>query len=197
MTTTTDRIGEVIEASTNHLLAQCYHLYGSPPLGALMRAGRQGEAVYGVVTGITTQSLDPGRKPIARGHQVESEEEVYQGNPQLARLLHTHLELAIVGHAQGDQLLPNLPPQPPRIHTFVYPCAPEEVRAFTASLDFLRLLLANGSPTTDEATASLLIMASQAHPDPYAFRLAAGQELARLLGSDPPRLNALLKRLAP
>ena len=213
MTTTTDRIAEVIEASTTRLIAQCYQLYGSPPLGALVRAGRQEEGVYGIVSGIITQSIDPGRRPIARGEHAATEEEVYQENPQLSRLLRTDLDILILGHSTGGQgkrgpvdpvhrervepILPHLPSQPPRLHTFVHLCPQEELYAFTTSLDFLRLLLANASASTDEATASLLLIASQAHPDSYAFRLEAGKELARLLGSDLPRLNALLRRLAP
>jgi hypothetical protein len=197
MTTTTDRIAEVIEAATTRLIAQCYQLYGSPPLGTLVRAGPQQEGVYGIVSAITTQSIDPGRRPIARGEHAASEEEVYQDNPQLSRLLRTDLDILILGHSTGGQPLPHLPPQPPRLHTFVHLCPPEEVRAFTATLDFLRLLLADASASTDEATVSLLLIASQAHPHPYAFRLEAGKELARLLGSDLPRLNALLRRLAP
>ena len=194
---TPDRIAEVIEASTTRLVAQCYRLYEAPPLGALVRAGPHDDGVYGVLTGIATQGLDPGRKPIARGQDAETEASVYDDHPQLARLLRTTLDVVTVGHTNGASVLQHLPPYPPRIHAFLYTCPPEEVRAFTATLDFLPLLLAVPSPATDEAVASLLRAAAPAHPDAPAFLLRAGRELARLLGGDPPRLNTLLRRLAP
>ena len=36
-----DRVGEVIEASTTEFVAQCYELYQSPPLGSLVKTGDQ------------------------------------------------------------------------------------------------------------------------------------------------------------
>ncbi len=44
----TVRLGEVIEASTTEFTTQCYELYESPPLGALVRCGG-GPSVMGVV----------------------------------------------------------------------------------------------------------------------------------------------------
>ena len=60
------RLGEVVETSTTGFVAQCYQLYGAPPLGALVRAGRPHPA-YGVVHQVTTQGIDPTRRPVARG----------------------------------------------------------------------------------------------------------------------------------
>ena len=52
------RIGEVVEASSTGFSAECYALYGAPPLGALVRVGEP--AVYGVVYSVSTAALDPG-----------------------------------------------------------------------------------------------------------------------------------------
>ena len=197
MVTTANRIGEVIEASTTQVLAQCYQLYSSPPLGTLIRSGSQGNAIYGIIVNISTQSFEPGRRAIARGHHADNEDELYRENPQLNRLLNTHFTAKTVGYGHGDRFHHNLPPQPPRIHTFVHACDEKEIQGFTESLAFLRLLVSNGTPTDDEATASLLLMATQERPNPYSFRLKAGQELARLLGNEPLRLNSLLERLSP
>ena len=65
MMITSNRIGEVIEASTTQVLAQCYQLYSSPPLGTLIRVGSEGEAIYGIIVNISTQSFEPGRRAIA------------------------------------------------------------------------------------------------------------------------------------
>ena len=88
------RVGEVVESASDRFVAQCYTLYESPSLGAFVRAGSEGAngdgtPVYGVVYGVSTQSLDPGRPVIARGGDSASEDEVYDANPQLARLLCT------------------------------------------------------------------------------------------------------------
>ena len=52
------RIGEAVEANSTGFSAECYALYGAPPLGALVRVGEP--AVYGVVYSVSTAALDPG-----------------------------------------------------------------------------------------------------------------------------------------
>ena len=68
----TDRVGEIIEASTTDFVAQCYELYRSPPLGSLVKTGD----IYGIVGNAATTSLEPGRRPIARGKDEATEEAV-------------------------------------------------------------------------------------------------------------------------
>src|SRR3989304_1564937 len=97
---TSQKIAEVIEASTAQFTAQCYELYGLPPLGSLVRTGD----IYGIVAGAATTSLEPGRKPIARGKDEASEEAVYESSPQLAKLLRSEFTAAVVGFKDGDKL---------------------------------------------------------------------------------------------
>jgi len=87
-----------------------------------------------------------------------------------------------------------LPPRPAQLHSFVYLAQPEEVRRFTASLDFLPIL---ASGEHDEALCACLRLAAQAYPDPSAFLMAAAKELVPLLASDAGRLQAVLLRLRP
>ena len=84
-----NRAGEVIEASTAEFTAQCYELYQSPPLGSLVKTTDSPVELYGVVYNATTASLEPGRRPIARGKEETSEEEIYRSSPQLLKLLRT------------------------------------------------------------------------------------------------------------
>ena len=191
----TQRIGEVIEASTRGFMAQCYCLYDAPQLGSLVRTA--GDApVYGVVYDVSTHSIDPGRRPIAMGEDEETEEGVYQSNPQLAQLLRTEVSVLAVGHDADGLTWPGLPPSPPRIHAFVYRCSNQEAVHFTSDLGFLPLLLDGGMPAADQVTATFLKTASQAHEDGQAFLLKAGRELASLLSGQMPRLNTILRRLA-
>lgn len=188
------RFGEVVEASVERLTAQCHRLYEAPPLGALIRAGETG-AVYGVVAGVATASLDPTRRVVARGAEAESEAQVYQEHPQLERLLRTSVTLTVVGHEEGAELRQYLPPLPPRIHTFLYTCGPEEVRRFTQQTDFLTLLAGTPGATGDEVLAACLRQAATSHEQPREFLVRASRAVASLLGSDMPRLNAILRRL--
>ena len=174
----TDRVGEVIEASTTDFVAQCYELYQLPPLGSLVKVQDEQVTLYGVVYHATTGSLEPGRRPIARGKDAASEEEVYRASPQLSKLLKSEFSVLAVGHRQDDKLYHYLPPKPARIHGFVYLCGPEEVREFSQSFDFLNILVNTHLPVSaDEIIAAVLRQMSATQEDPHAFLVAAGKEL--------------------
>jgi hypothetical protein len=190
------RVGEVIEASTTDFVAQCYELYQSPPLGSLVKTRDQDVELYGIVCNATTTSLEPGRRPIARGKDEASEEEVYKSSPQLLKLLRSEFGTVVVGHRQGDKLYHYLPPSPARIHGFVYLCSLEEVKEFSQSLDFLNILINTHLPVSvDELVAAALRQMGQAHEDPHTFLVAAGKELAILLSGQFNQLKAILGRL--
>ena len=190
------RVGEVIEASTTDFVAQCYELYQMPPLGSMVKTRDQSVELYGIVYNAATTSLEPGRRPIARGKDEESEEEIYRSSPQLLKLLKSEFGALVVGHKQGDKLYHHLPPQPARIHSFVYLCPPEEVKEFGQSFDFLNLLINTRLPVpTEELVAASLRQMSQAHEDPRAFLVAAGKELAILLSGNLNQLKAILGRI--
>ena len=192
----TDRVGEIIQASTTDFVAQCYELYRSPPLGSLVKTRDQSVELYGIVCNATTTSLEPGRRPIARGKDEASEEEVYKSSPQLLKLLRSEFGAVVVGHRQGDKLYHYLPPSPARIHGFVYLCSLEEVKEFSQSFAFLNILINTHLPVSvDELVAAALRQMSQAHEDPHTFLVAAGKELAILLSGQFNQLKAILGRL--
>ncbi len=190
------RLGEVVEASSAEFTVHCYELHGAAPLGTLVRTGA-GEQVFAVVRNVATSPIDPARRPVARGQDEPDEEAIYRSNPQLPKLLRTEFQATIVGHRDSDGLRQYLPALPPRIHAFVQACEPEEVQLFTQRSDFLPLLLLGSAPLADEVTAAFLRRAAAAHPDPDAYLTTAGREVARLLGRELQRLNALLRRLRP
>ena len=109
------RVGEVIEASTTAFVAQCYELYQSPPLGSLVKTKDEPVELYGIVYHATTGSLEPGRRPIARGKDEASEEAIYRTSPQLTKLLRSEFGALVVGHKRGEKLYQYLPPKPARI----------------------------------------------------------------------------------
>ena len=190
------RVGEVIETSTTDFVAQCYELYQSPSLGSLVKTTDLPVELYGIVYNATTTSLEPGRRPIARGKDEASEEEIYKSSPQLLQLLRSEFSALVVGYRDEVKLYHYLPPRPARIHSFVYQCTPDEVREFSQSLDFLNILINAHLPVpTDELIAACIRQMSQAYEDRHTFLVAAGKELAILLSGQFNQLKAILGRI--
>lgn len=186
----------MIEASSTQFVAECYELYQLPPLGSLVRVGDSSSEQLGVVCDATTASLEPGRRPIARGRDEASEEAIYRSSPQLVRLLRSEFSALVVGHRDGGELRQYLPPRPARIHGFVYACSVEQVREFGRSLAFLNLLLRSPLPvSSEELVAACLRRMGAAQEDPRSFLVGGGRELSRLLGGEFGRLRAILERL--
>ena len=190
------RLGEVVDASTTGFTAQCYELYEAPPLGSLVRCGA-GDPVYGIVHEVATRSMDPARRPIPRGRDEDSEEDVFRSNPQLSRLLHTEFHATVVGHRADGELHRYLPPAPPRIYSRAYLCDADELVEFSGSLEFLPLLFAVPTGAADDVVASFLRRAAACRPDPERYLVDAGRELASILSGQLPRLNGILRRLSP
>ena len=189
------RFGEVVEAAIDRVVVQAHRLYGAPPLGALVRLGGAPGAVYAVVAGVETASLDPTRRAIARGAEAASEEEIYREHPQIELLLRTDATLVTVGFDDGGALRHYLPPLPPRIHAFAYLCAPEEVRGFAASLDFVGLLAARRDPTSDDVLAAVLRQAAMCFDDRRDFLVRASRAAAAHAAGDAARVAAIVRRM--
>jgi hypothetical protein len=196
MTELSERVGEIIEASTADFTAQCYELYELPPLGSLVKTKNGEVDIYGIVYHATTGSLEPGRRPIARGKDEANEEAIYQSSPQLTKLLRSEFSALVVGHKTDDNINQYLPPNPARIHSFVHVCSPEEVLEFGNSLGFLALLANASLPVAkEEVIPAALRLMSGAQEDPHAFLVAAGKELAVMLSGQYNQLKAILGRL--
>ncbi len=188
-----NRAGEVVEANSSSFVAQCYQLHNAPALGALVCT--DSPRLYGVVCRVATEPLDPSRPVLARGEHEATEEDLFEANPQLERLLTTRFDALIVGYRNGETSRHVLPPHPPRVHAFVYACLPTDVAEFVTSLGFLDLLLRSGIPLVDEIVASCLRGASTVFADGDHFLLRAGRALAEALIGDAPRLRSILQRV--
>jgi len=191
-----EKIAEVIEAGTADFTAECYELYQPPPFGSLVKTADSAVELYGIVCEATTASIEPGRRPLARGKDEATEEDVYRSSPQLAKLLRSEFSVLVVGYRQDDKLHQYLPPRPARIHGFVYPCSSEEIKEFSQSLDFLSILINSRLPVSvEELVAAALRHMSEVYEDSHAFMVGAGKELAVLLSGDFTRLKTILGRL--
>lgn len=193
------RVGEVVDAGTTSFTAQAYTLHEAPPFGGFVRASNGEHDVIAVVADAHTGSVDPGRRPIARGRDEADEEDIYRRNPELRELLRTEFQAIVVGFRESRSGYRRwLPGRPPRLHAFVHECSAAEIVAFTERLDFLPTLLGEGSRgPVDELVAACLREAAAARGDDraYDFLVAAGKQLAVLLAGEPNRLGAILRRL--
>jgi hypothetical protein len=191
-----NRVGEVVETGTAEFTAQCYELYQSPPLGSLVKAGDESIKQYAIVYNATTSSIEPGRRPIARGKDESSEEGVYRSSPQLLKLLRTEFNALVAGFREGDKVFHYLPPRPVKIHNFVYECGDEEIKEFSGSFDFLNIIINSGLPVpVEEIIAASLRRMSRVYDDPQRFLVSAGKELATLMGTDFNRLKSVLSKI--
>ena len=190
------RVGEVIEARTTAFTAQCYELYQLPPLGSLVKTKDSSVELYGVVCGATTTSLEPGRRPIARGKDEVSEEELYRSNPQLYQLLKSEFSALVIGYREDGKIHHYLPPQPARIHGFVHLCQANEIKEISQSYRFLNILVNTPLPIpTDELIAACLRQMSHAYQESHPFLVNAGKELSLLLSGQLNKLTAILERI--
>jgi len=186
------KIAEIIEASTAQFTAQCYELYEVPPLGSLVKTGD----IYGIVAYAETAGLEPGRKAIARGKDEANEKAVYESSPQLKKLLKSEFSAVVVGYKKDGKIYQYLPPQPARLHSFVYLCQPEEVDEFSKSFSFLNILINAIIPIPiEELIGASLRQMSQVQKDGRAFLVAGGKELANILSSNIERLKNILEKI--
>ncbi len=190
-----NRVGETIAVSIREFQAQSYDLYQAPAFGSFVHVASTapGVEIYAVVRDIATGPIDASRPVVARGAELESEDEIYAENPHFRHVMRTRYEAVVVGYLQDGRAQHLLPPQPPRIHGFVHTCTPEEVNAFTQGLGFLRLLL-TAQASNDLLSACLRAAAASRAGEP-GYLVGAGKELMVLLAKDPERLGVLLPLL--
>ena len=190
-----ERVGETIAVSIREFQAQSYDLYLSPSFGSFIHVASTapGIEIYAVVQDIRTEPIDPSRPVVARGAQLSNEEAIYEENPHFRHIMRTRFSAAVVGYEQDGQAMHLLPPQPPRIHGFVYACTNEQVICFTQGLGFLRLLMA--AQASNDLLSACVRVAAAARAGQPDYVVGAGKELMVLLAEDPNRLNALLPLL--
>jgi hypothetical protein len=166
-----------------------------PAFGALCRAPAQGgrSQVIGLIYEISIEDDDLARQLAAS--DVPREE--IRLDQQFVRPIPIEIRALSVGYHDGDGYIYDLPPQPPNTLADILSLPPDEVRQFTASLDFLPLVLAAPQLPTDSLLAAAFRLAAQARPESErrAFMVSAGRECARLLSSDLSRVHNLVRSL--
>ncbi len=185
-------IAEVIESSTTRFVAQTRELNGSPPFGAFVKVGASPTTIA-MICDIVTGSTELNRRPVAYG---KTEEELREEQPQIFELLRTEITATVVGYADEHGMKQCLPPQPPRLHSFVHCCAPEEICEFTGRFDYFRALIGLGGTLSDELLIAAVQQTCRCHGDAArSWFVRAGKELSRMLRDDYDRLESILRRV--
>ncbi|NKB71557.1 MAG: hypothetical protein GKR89_31170 [Candidatus Latescibacteria bacterium] len=184
-------VGEVVESSTTELVAEACQLHAAPSFGRFVRVEAD-MTVVGIVFNVFTHSIEPNRRPTAYG---KTERELRLEQPQIFELLRTEFQALVIGYVDENQPVPILPPQPAHIHSFVYPCSDDQVRAFTRTDDYLRSILNTSKIPTDELLVAALRAALKAHSHDRDYLVRMGKEVSRLLKDDYDRLSSIIRRI--
>ena len=187
-----DHVGEVVESSTTELVAEARQLHGAPSFGQFVRVDSE-VPIIGIVFNVFTHSIEPNRRPTAYG---KTEDELRLEQPQIFELLRTEFQALAIGYIDETGPVQIMPPQPARIHSFVYVCSEEQIRAFTYTDDYMRCVLKTVKVPTDELLIAALRQTMRAHGGDRAYLVRMGKELSRLLGDDYDRLSSIVRRAA-
>lgn len=128
---------EILESSISIWRAQSWKWDAIPEFGSLVTATCNGRTIFGIIYDITTSPSDPIRQPVA---YQKTEEELLKEQPQIFEFLTTSFSCIAIGYREQNQIYYNLPPQPPKMHTFVNYATQQEYEQFFASEQYLHLV---------------------------------------------------------
>jgi hypothetical protein len=190
------KVGRVLRASSRGFTVGCELQQSDiPRFGSLVRADgiTPGSTIYGLVYNISLED------DLFVRHFIGSDtaEEVIQ-DQRSNRQVPIEVSILSVGCDEGGTIRQCLPAHPPVTLDWLYQCTDEDVRAFTARLDYFRLVLDAREVPVDELLAASLRAgaAARLEGERETFLVQAGRELTRLLSGDPVRLEGLLRRLS-
>ena len=194
------QVGRVLRTSTQSFVIGCEVMRPDiPTFGSYVRAEglTPGSAIYGLIYDVSVEDDPFVRQFIG----ADPPDEIIQDQRE-NRQVPIEVSVLAVGVGQGlgsndETVRHRLPAQPPVTLDWLYQCSDEEVQAFTARLDYFRLVLEARDAPADELLATSLRAGAAARPERERedFLVGAGRELARLLAGDPVRLEGLLRRL--
>ena len=186
-------LGEVTMSSTRSFEAVTHEVFQPPRFGSFVRVGRNGSALYGVVSDVQTKPFGDNRRAIAFRLPWE---ELVREQPQITELLDTTFDVATVGFSDDYGLHHYLPPFPPRVHEAVFAADPTEVAALTDSLEFVRTLAALDHASTHELVAAAIREAALSRGRDDVFLSQASRVVADLFKDDYDTAMAIVRRLA-
>ncbi|MCB0191871.1 MAG: hypothetical protein KDJ65_08005 [Anaerolineae bacterium] len=190
-------IGWVLRASTVGFTVGCRVLQPTTPhFGDLVKVPVADDvSVFGLIYNVQVQD-DPAVRQLILVGEMETEAILDQREN---RLVPIEVSVLVVGYQRGKQIYQGLPPQPPLSLDTLILCSDADIRAFTQTLDYFRLVLNSAQIPADEVLVTNLRRAAEVYPPETRrqFLIGAGRELARLLSFDLVRLDNILRRIRP
>lgn len=151
---TTKPFAEIIESSLQTFTGQCWQWDKTPQFGSLVIVENGLNPIFGLVYQIQTGSMEPGRYPFP---YQKTHEELMEQQPQIFEFLKTSFSCLALGYQQKDKIHYLMPPEPPKIHSFLTIANPEQYKLFFAQNCYLPLIFGYSGPiNTDELLLALL-----------------------------------------
>lgn len=187
--------GEVIESSLERFTVQCWEWNTGPSFGSLVYTMHNTTAIMGIVSEITTGSMDPVRYPFP---YKKSEEELREEHPHIFEFLKTNVTILCLGYQVEETSHYLLPKKPASIHGFVYEASFSHIASFFKHPEFLSLLFysAISEQHRDELFLSILSLLAQHNLLTLSSFEAYYHHYSLLIGNDYRRLKTLLQRIS-
>lgn len=185
---------EIMESSLQTFVAQCWEWNKTPQFGSLVTVEDGKRTIFALVYQIQTGSMDPVRYPFP---YKKTHEELLAEQPQIFEFLKTTFSCISLGYSQNSRVFHLMPPEPPKIHSFVNLTSPEQYREFMAKNGYLPLIFAFSSTIGNLDELLLAILKNQAlmgdglKPDKMADFI---ETYSMLTGNDYRRLKLFLQR---
>lgn len=198
MSDTNIEFGRVLRASTLGFVVGCrVNELETPAFGSLVKARPldEDEAIYGLLYDMHIDD-DP---VVGRLVMVESPRRSAIEDQRQNRLLPIEMSVLAVGYELDGRLHHGLPHRPPlNLDPAELCCDPDEVRAFTDRLGYLRLILRNigSNVPVDQLLVAHILNVHTLRGDDDAWALGAIRELIELLRSNYDVLIPTLEALS-
>lgn len=185
---------EIMESSLQIFVAQCWEWDKTPQFGSLVTVEDGKRTVFALVYQIQTGSMDPVRYPFP---YKKTHEELLAEQPQIFEFLKTTFSCISLGYSEKGRIYHLMPPEPPKIHSFVSFASMEHYREFMAKNGYLPLIFAFSGPIGNVDELLLAILKNQAlsggglKPEKLADFI---ENYSLLTGNDYRRLKLFLQR---
>ena len=183
-----------MESSLQTFVAQCWQWDTMPQFGSLVTVQDGKRTIFALVYQIQTGSMDPVRYPFP---YKKTHEELLAEQPQIFEFLKTNFSCIALGYSQNGRVFHLMPPEPPKIHSFVSLASAEQYKEFMAKNGYLPLIFSFSGPIGNLDELLLAILKNQAQlgdglkPEKMADFI---ETYSMLTGNDYRRLKLFLQR---
>lgn len=184
---------EVIASSLSSWQAQCWQWDAMPSYGSLLTITTGTKTHFGLVHDIVTGPTDANRTVFT---YKKNEEELKRDHPHIFELIHTSFRCLSMGYLEQDRMFYQLPPEPPKIHSFVTGATAEQLKQLFEQEQYLQILFLHAKEIFSLDDLLLSLIKHMAH-----LNILTEERLKKftatfslLTGNDYRRLKLFLQR---